>query len=298
MVDPENPAVGMADLPGVAGKVVFFGAIVFCFFQIITAAFSPLSSIVLRSVHVGFLLFLSFLLFRLRPGDVRRTVPWYDWVLATTAFALGLYHWVFEADLIQRSGQPNTADIVVGSVVVVLVSEASRRIMGWSLPLMCAVFIPYALFGRWLPNFLSHRGFAFEQVIDQLYLGTEGIYGVPTFVSATYIFLFILFGAFLERAGMIRLFNDIALPDSRGDRQHGRPDHAAGDGGRRLHHGRDDRRSLLRDRPGRSRRFSTTPRRSGWCILRWDAATSSACRKRCARTRGAPSPASGICCCR
>src|SRR5512132_3958837 len=186
IVDPENPAVGMADLPGVAGRVVFFGAIVFCFFQIITAAFSPLSSIVLRSVHVGFLLFLSFLLFRLRPGDPRRTVPWYDWVLAVTAFALGLYHWVFEADLIQRAGQPDTTDIVVGSLAVLLVFDAARRIMGWSLPLMCAVFIPYALFGRWLRSFLSHRGFAFEQVIDQLYLGTEGIYGVPTFVSATY----------------------------------------------------------------------------------------------------------------
>ncbi|MGE5945414.1 MAG: TRAP transporter permease, partial [Betaproteobacteria bacterium] len=124
---------------------------------------------------------------------------------------LGLYHWVFEADLIQRAGQPNTADIVVGSVVILLVFEAARRIMGWSLPLMCAVFIPYALFGRSLPSFLSHRGFAYEQVVDQLYLGTEGIYGVPTFVSATYIFLFILFGAFLERAGMIQLFNDVAL---------------------------------------------------------------------------------------
>ena len=119
IVDPQNPAVGMADLPVLAGRVVFFGAIAFCFFQIITAAFSPLSSIVLRSVHVGFLLFLSFLLFRLRPGDVRRTVAWYDWMLAAIAFALGLYHWVFEADLIQRAGQPNTADIVVGSLAVV-----------------------------------------------------------------------------------------------------------------------------------------------------------------------------------
>jgi TRAP transporter 4TM/12TM fusion protein len=151
------------------------------------------------------------MLFRVGETDRRRTVPWHDWMLAIMAFALGLYHWVFEADLIQRAGQPNTADIVVGSVVILLVFEAARRIMGWSLPLMCAVFIPYALFGRSLPSFLSHRGFAYEQVVDQLYLGTEGIYGVPTFVSATYIFLFILFGAFLERAGMIQLFNDVAL---------------------------------------------------------------------------------------
>ncbi|MGZ8410338.1 MAG: TRAP transporter permease [Hyphomicrobium sp.] len=211
IVDPENPAVGVAELPGLPGRVVFFGAIAFCFFQIITAAFSPLSSIVLRSVHVGFLLFLTFMLFRVGETDRRPAVPWHDWMLAIMAFALGLYHWVFEADLIQRAGQPNTADIVVGSVVILLVFEAARRIMGWSLPLMCAVFIPYALFGRSLPSFLSHRGFAYEQVVDQLYLGTEGIYGVPTFVSATYIFQFILFGAFLERAGMIQLFNDVAL---------------------------------------------------------------------------------------
>ena len=211
IVDPENPAVGVGELPGLPGRVVFFAAIAFCFFQIITAAFSPLSSIVLRSVHVGFLLFLTFMLFRVGETDRRRTVPWHDWMLAIMAFALGLYHWVFEADLIQRAGQPNTADIVVGFVVILLVFEAARRIMGWSLPLMCAVFIPYALFGRSLPSFLSHRGFAYEQVVDQLYLGTEGIYGVPTFVSATYIFLFILFGAFLERAGMIQLFNDVAL---------------------------------------------------------------------------------------
>ena len=211
IVDPENPAVGVGELPGLPGRVVFFAAIAFCFFQILTAAFSPLSSIVLRSVHVGFLLFLTFMLFRVGETDRRRTVPWHDWMLAIMAFALGLYHWVFEADLIQRAGQPNTADIVVGSVVILLVFEAARRIMGWSLPLMCAVFIPYALFGRSLPSFLSHRGFAYEQVVDQLYLGTEGIYGVPTFVSATYIFLFILFGAFLERAGMIQLFNDVAL---------------------------------------------------------------------------------------
>jgi TRAP transporter 4TM/12TM fusion protein len=211
IVDPENPAVEVAELPGLPGRVVFFSAIAFCFFQIITAAFSPVSSIVLRSVHVGFLLFLTFMLFRVGETDRRRTVPWHDWMLAIMAFALGLYHWVFEADLIQRAGQPNTTDIVVGTVVILLVFEAARRIMGWSLPLMCAVFIPYALFGRYLPSFLSHRGFAYDQVVDQLYLGTEGIYGVPTFVSATYIFLFILFGAFLERAGMVQLFNDIAL---------------------------------------------------------------------------------------
>ncbi len=200
-----------ARLEGVAARIVFAIAIAFSVFQIVTAAFSPISSIVLRSVHVGFLLLLTFLLFDWKRGRLRRQVPWYDWLIGALAFALGLYHWVFEGDIILRAGDPSTADLVVGTIVVALVFEAARRLMGWSLPIMCIVFVPYAIFGRELPGFLVHRGFDFGQVIDQLYLGTEGIYGVPTYVSATFIFLFILFGVFLERAGMIKLFNDVAL---------------------------------------------------------------------------------------
>ncbi|MGE0118640.1 MAG: TRAP transporter permease [Dongiaceae bacterium] len=200
-----------ARLEGGAARIVFGIALAFSFFQIVTAAFSPISSIVLRSVHVGFLLLLTFLLFDVRRGRLRRRIPWYDWGLGALAFALGLYHWAFEGDIILRAGDPDLTDLVVGTLVVALVFEAARRLMGWSLPIMCIAFVPYALFGRELPGFLVHRGFDFGQVVDQLYLGTEGIYGVPTYVSATFIFLFILFGAFLERAGMIKLFNDVAL---------------------------------------------------------------------------------------
>lgn len=210
-VAPESLSIGEPHLTGPAARIAFAVAVTFCTFQIVTAAFNPLSSIVLRSLHVGFLLCLSFLLFGVRPSDVRRRVPWYDWLLASIAFLLGLYHWVFEAELIQRAGSPNTIDLVVGAALVALVFEASRRIMGWWLPIMCVAIIPYALLGPSLPGMLAHRSFGFDQVIDQLYLGTEGIYGVPTFVSATFIFLFILFGAVLERAGMIQLFNDVAL---------------------------------------------------------------------------------------
>ena len=198
-------------LQGNAARAVFIVGIVFSLFQIWTATFTPLSTQVVRSVHVGFLLLTSFLLFGLRKSHARDHIPWYDWILAATSFALGLYHWVFEEDLIVRSGDPTTLDLVVGVVVIALVFEAARRIMGLALPIMCGVFIPYALLGPLLPGPLAHRGFGFDQLIDQLFLGPEGIYGTPTFVSATYIFLFILFGSFLEHAGMIRLFNDVSL---------------------------------------------------------------------------------------
>jgi len=209
--DRENPAATHGAV-GTAAIAAFGIGVAFSLFQVWTAAMSPLSSLVVRSLHVGFLLLMIFVLFGARrTGTPRSRVPWYDWLLAATGFALGFYHWVFEADLIVRAGDPSTADIVVGCIEVLLVFEAARRVMGLSLPIICGVFIPYALLGPWLPFGLAHRGFDFEQVVDQLFLSTEGIYGTPTYVSATFIFLFVLFGAFLERAGMIRLFNDVSL---------------------------------------------------------------------------------------
>src|SRR3546814_389695 len=106
---------------------------------------------------------------------------------------------------------PNTTVLVVGIIGIVRVFEAARRVMGCALPIICGAFLLYALFGQYLPSPLNHRGYGFDQVIDHLFLGTEGIYGIPTYVSSTYIFLFILFGSFLERAGMIDLFNDLAM---------------------------------------------------------------------------------------
>jgi TRAP transporter 4TM/12TM fusion protein len=187
-------------------------ALAFSAYQLTMAAFAPLSSIVMRSLHVGFLLAITFVLYpSFRHGARLSRVPWHDWLLAAGAFTLSLYHWLYEGELIQRAGEASTADILVGSAFVVLVFEATRRVMGLALPLMCATFLAYGLLGQYLPDPLAHRGYGFDQVIDNLFLSTEGIFGVPTWVSATYIFLFILFGAFLEHAGMIRLFNALAL---------------------------------------------------------------------------------------
>ncbi|MFP5406903.1 MAG: TRAP transporter permease, partial [Gammaproteobacteria bacterium] len=126
-------------------------------------------------------------------------------------FALGLYEWVFEEELVVRSGDLTTMDLYVGIALLALVFEAARRMMGPALPLICGAFLAYALFGQYLPGGLAHRGYGLDQVINQLSFGTEGIFGIPTYVSSTYIFLFILFGTFLEQAGMIQLFTDFSL---------------------------------------------------------------------------------------
>jgi TRAP transporter 4TM/12TM fusion protein len=201
---------GLAWGEGWPGRLLFAIAIAFSTFQLYTAAYSPLPSQIVRAVHVGFLLLLALGFFANR-AEASRLAFWRDWALGGLAFAVGLYHWVFYEDLILRAGDPNAPDIVVGVIAVVLVFEAGRRIMGPSLPLICALFLAYGLFGQYLPAPLDHRPYDFARIVDQLYIGTEGIYGIPTYVSSTYIFLFILFGAFLERAGMIQLFNDIAM---------------------------------------------------------------------------------------
>jgi len=193
---------------------LFFIAIAFSVFQIWMASYQPLSSQVVRALHVGFVLLLIYTLyppFESARSSVRRFGLALGWMLGLAGFATGLYQWAFEADLTQRAGEIAGADWWVGPVLLVLVFEAARRVMGWGLPVVCAVFLAYAMWGQYMPGALAHRGYGLDQILSQLSFGTEGIYGTPTYVSSTYIFLFILFGAFLEQAGMINLFNDLAM---------------------------------------------------------------------------------------
>ncbi len=198
-------------LTGLALFLLSALALAFSSYQLVVAAFHPLSSLVTRSLHVGFLLALTFVLYPYGKGGRPDKVAPVDWLFAGLGFLLSTYQWIYEGDLIQRAGEPTTPDLWVGTIMVLLVFEAARRIMGLALPLVSGIFLLYGLFGQHLPGDLAHRGFAFEQIVDQLGFGTEGIFGIPTLVSATYIFLFILFGTFLEHAGMINLFNSIAL---------------------------------------------------------------------------------------
>ncbi len=193
-------------------RLAMFGALAFSTYQITVAAFHPFSSLIIRALHVSFLVMLIFMFYpATTQGRQQKSIPWYDVLLSLLGFGVGFYHLLFEGDLIERSGDPSMADLVVATIATVLVFVASRRVVGWALTLVCATFLAYGFFGQYLPLSLAHRGFGYDQIVSQLYLGSDGILGVPTLVSATYIFLFILFGTFLEHAGMIRLFNALAL---------------------------------------------------------------------------------------
>ncbi|MBM2294785.1 TRAP transporter permease [Sulfitobacter pseudonitzschiae] len=212
-VSPPSPQEGheLSFGAGPIGRLLFWIAVIFSVFQIVTAAhLVDLSSQVTRAVHVGFLTLLAFPLIaygRSMSAPLRALA----WAFALTGVAVALYQWWEYQPLILRAGRPLTQDIVVGVVALVVVFAAAWTMMGFALPLIAGMFLAYCLFGEYLPAPLNHRGYDFSQVIDHMAYGTEGIYGIPTYVSSTYIFLFILFGSFLERAGMIRLFTDVAL---------------------------------------------------------------------------------------
>ncbi|HPE26157.1 MAG TPA: TRAP transporter permease [Albidovulum sp.] len=199
---------------GVQGRILFWIAVAFSVFQIATAAhFIDMASQVTRAIHVGFLGLLAFPLLALLKGrgGRGRAATVLGWALAAAAVVVAGYQWWEYVPLLMRAGDPLDRDILVGVLALVLVFAAAWWLMGPALPIIAGAFLAYCLFGEHLPSPLNHRGYDFSQVIDHMAFGTEGIYGIPIYVSSTYIFLFILFGAFLEKAGMITLFTDVSM---------------------------------------------------------------------------------------
>lgn len=194
-----------------AGIWLFWLAVAFSSFQILTAAhLLDLPSQIVRVVHVGFLLLIAFPLIAeaRKASSLMRSLAW---ALGGVAVLIAIYHWVEYSALLQRAGDPTTLDLVVGVISLALIFFAAWLAMGPALPIISGLFLIYCLFGQYLPAPLNHRGYDFAQVIEHMAFGTEGVYGIPIYVSSSYIFLFILFGSFLERAGMIKLFTDVSL---------------------------------------------------------------------------------------
>lgn len=209
--DAVHDPLGEGFPPGLMGRALFWLAVVFSLFQIATAAhLIDMPSQIARALHVGFLMALGFPLLamvKIQNPMARAAV----FALALAGVAVALYQTVDYTDLLLRAGDPLPRDIWFGVVALVAVFAAAWLLMGAALPIITGLFLAYALFGQYLPSPLNHRGYDFSQVVEHLAYGTEGIYGIPIYVSSTYIFLFILFGAFLEKAGMIRLFTDVSL---------------------------------------------------------------------------------------
>jgi len=170
-------------------------------FQLWTAAMGSLPGVLQRSIHLTFAMALCFLFYPFNRKIRRTGLPWYDLALAALGAYAALYVTIHHSALIQRVGTPAPMDTAVGMILVLLILEATRRAVGLWLPAITAIFFLYAFVGPWMPELFSHRGYSLRRVIGHLYLTTEGIFGIPVGVSATFVFAFVLFGAILERTG-------------------------------------------------------------------------------------------------
>ncbi|MEM7735147.1 MAG: TRAP transporter permease [Deinococcota bacterium] len=205
-------------------------------FQLYTAGIRTPNLFYQRSIHLAFILTLAFLLFpAFGKGRKRGVVGWcIDGVFIAASIFSGFYLSYFLDDIINRAGFWTRADIVAGIIATIALLEASRRVIGITITIIGMVFIVYAMagsrgtlpwLGQWLPGILEHRGYTIDRIVAQLYLGQEGIFGIPLGVAATFVFIFVLFGAFLEVTGAGKFFIDIAYASA--GRQRGGPAKAA-----------------------------------------------------------------------
>ena len=215
---------------GPVGGFLWVLALCWSLFQLYIA-YHPINSIIARSIHLTFAVLLVYLAFpairraatlerfnalmqQLFPGHRKRDpvkIPWYDFVIAALA-ACGTAYLAWDyVGIIERSGLPLARDVWIGGAFVLLLLESARRSLGLALPALGTVFLLYCFIGPYLPRFLAHPGIPFEFIVDHMYLSDSGIWGVPLGVSTDFVFLFVLFGALLDRAGAAEYFVQVAF---------------------------------------------------------------------------------------
>ncbi len=205
MLDPTR------DVQGISKKIIFIIAITMSLFHLYTAGFGLLLSAIQRSYHLMFVFALGFLLYPASKNSSKTKIPFYDWVLVAVGIAVTYYIPNNYEQLIRRGGLPTQIDVVMGVLCILLVLELTRRAVGIALPLIAMGFLLYGHYGYIIPGRLGHIGYSVRRLVNQMYMTTEGIFGTPLGVSATFVFMFILFGSFLEITGVGQFFIDIAF---------------------------------------------------------------------------------------
>ena len=193
--------------------------VIWCFFQLSIASWWILDTVFIRSIHLGFALLIVYLNYPVlkepRLGlkflSIKNRIPPWDFVIAIFACFCAVYIAVDYAGINERYGSPIPRDIVVGFFLLVLLLEASRRVIGPALSVIATFFCLYAFFGPYMPDVIAFKGVSVGRFMGQITMSTEGIYGIPLDVSATIVFLFVLFGAMLEKAGAGHYFIQLAL---------------------------------------------------------------------------------------
>ncbi|MFD1037004.1 TRAP transporter permease [Virgibacillus byunsanensis] len=191
-------------------------------FHLYTAGIDMLPRMQQNALHLGFALTLIFLIFPYKKNLGQKNIPWYDLALAGVGAFTGIYIVMISDDILGKVGNPTVMDTTMSVIALLLVLEGTRRVVGKPLVILAVIFMSYALLGDLylpefmgsyaiLPDIINHLGFTWNELAEFMYLSNEGIFGTPITVSAQYVFIFILFGAFLEVTGAGRMFIDLAV---------------------------------------------------------------------------------------
>lgn len=203
----------MRKLSGYTKSFIYLYVLAMGVFHLFTASAGNYEAFLQRTIHLAFVLPLAFVLFPMTKSSPKDRVPIYDWILAILAAAPGIYSMINYTAITERIQQIDpltTAQLVLGSLLVILLLEGTRRIVGLPLSLIAAIFAAYMLYGYKLPGLLQGFPFSYPEIIEQLYLTDEGIFSSPLGVSATYVMIFLIFGAFLEKSGAGEWFMSVA----------------------------------------------------------------------------------------
>jgi TRAP transporter 4TM/12TM fusion protein len=203
---------------GLAAKVVMYVALAWSLFQLWIASPLPFSLGIFvlndtesRAIHLAFAMFLGYMLFPPLKSSPRHRIPVQDWILALLGAFCAAYLFIFYAQLSARPGQPTMLDLAVAITGLVLLVEVTRRAVGAPMSILVVIFIGYIFFGAYMPDLIAHKGASFSKGMTHLWLSTEGVFGVALGVSSGFIFLFVLFGALLDKAGAGNYFIQSAL---------------------------------------------------------------------------------------
>lgn len=214
LVEIEEKSLNSRNYIGIFGKIVVLLAIVWTLFQLYMSSVGVMDAVKFRAWHLGFLLLFSFIFYPATKKSVgtRKLPTIVDIVgIGLSAFVIFYFLITYDSFVRERAGENTTLDIYVGALALILLFEASRRVVGIGLTLIALFFLTYNFFGAYIPGMLGHYGFSIERVVNLMYWGGQGIFGTALGVSATYIFVFVLFGAFLKNSGFSDFINNLAL---------------------------------------------------------------------------------------
>src|SRR6056297_176625 len=197
-------------LTGIAGKLCFIIAVCMSLFHLYASGIQMLPQFQHRAIHLAFALGLTFFIYPAGQKD-KDKIPWFDVLSIVFCLGVGAYLTLDYMNIVFRAGDPIMRDLVLGGITIFIVLEATRRTMGWPLVIVAVTFLLYAVFGHLIPGDLGHRQFGLARIVEHLFLTSEGIYGVAIYVTATFVFMFILLGAFLAETGGAQSFIDLAF---------------------------------------------------------------------------------------